>query len=209
MQAAEDREYTHEIDGEVLSLDFANTVGNRPSGKPDERLTGYATLVSWSRKAGAVTGEEADALLKRAEERPEEARAVLAEAIEFREAMFRIITAQSVGSEASEADLEIFNRTLSVALCHLRLVQRGQEFEWQFRGGANRLDTMLWPVARSAAELLTSHDLHRVRECASDTCTWLFVDRSKNHSRRWCDMNDCGNRAKARRHYQRKKAQPA
>ena len=67
-------------------------------------------------------------------------------------------------------------------------------------------DRMLWPVTRSAAELLVSGELSRVRTCANDTCGWLFMDTSKNRSRRWCDMNDCGNRAKARRHYARKRA---
>ena len=65
---------------------------------------------------------------------------------------------------------------------------------------------MLWPVARSAADLLTSDDLGRVRECAGERCNWLFIDRSKNHSRRWCDMQDCGNVAKVRRYRSRKQA---
>jgi predicted RNA-binding Zn ribbon-like protein len=65
------------------------------------------------------------------------------------------------------------------------------------------LDRVLWPAVVSAAELLTSDDLGRVRECASERCAWLFLDRSKNQSRRWCDMTVCGNRSKARRHYSR------
>ena len=65
---------------------------------------------------------------------------------------------------------------------------------------------MLWRLAVDASDLLTSTDLDRVRECSGDTCSWLFLDRSRNRSRRWCDMADCGNRAKARRHYSRLKA---
>src|SRR5207302_22567 len=68
------------------------------------------------------------------------------------------------------------------------------------------LDRMLWPVIRSAADLLVSGEAQRVRRCASETCDWLFLDTSRNHSRRWCDMSGCGNRAKARRHYARAKA---
>ena len=52
---------------------------------------------------------------------------------------------------------------------------------------------------------LTSEELDQVRECAGNTCGWLFVDMSRNHSRHWCDMRDCGNRAKVRRYYQRRK----
>jgi predicted RNA-binding Zn ribbon-like protein len=65
------------------------------------------------------------------------------------------------------------------------------------------MDQMLWPVARSAAELLTSERAGRVRECASETCSWLFLDGSRNGRRKWCDMASCGNRAKARRYYAR------
>ena len=68
------------------------------------------------------------------------------------------------------------------------------------------LDRPLWPVLRSAAALLTSDDIARIRECAAERCAWLFIDHSRNRSRRWCDMRDCGNRAKARRHYARAKA---
>jgi len=48
--------------------------------------------------------------------------------------------------------------------------------------------------------LTSSQRLNQVRQCRGDNCGWLFVDGSKNHSRRWCDMRDCGNRAKVRRH---------
>jgi predicted RNA-binding Zn ribbon-like protein len=65
-----------------------------------------------------------------------------------------------------------------------------------------------WWVARSAAELLTSKELTSVRECAGYDCGRLFMDGTKNRSRRWCDMASCGNRAKGRRHYERRKAAP-
>jgi predicted RNA-binding Zn ribbon-like protein len=77
-------------------------------------------------------------------------------------------------------------------------------FGWAWGGPAQALDRPLWPIARSAAELLTSDDLGCIRECASETCSWLFMDCSRNQRRRWCDMSTCGNRAKARRHYRRR-----
>jgi predicted RNA-binding Zn ribbon-like protein len=69
----------------------------------------------------------------------------------------------------------------------------------------DELDRMLWPVARSAADTLTSGDLKRVRRCARQGCDWLFVDTSKNRSRRWCSMSMCGSRVKAGRYYRRVK----
>jgi len=68
------------------------------------------------------------------------------------------------------------------------------------------LERINWLIVRSAADLLTSDKLHDVRACSAEDCRWLFLDISKNHSRRWCDMETCGNQAKARRHYRRKKS---
>jgi predicted RNA-binding Zn ribbon-like protein len=91
------------------------------------------------------------------------------------------------------------------AATHSRLVHANRSFSWEWIVPDNHLDSVLWAVARSAAELLTSDDLGRVRVCASETCAWLFLDKTKNHRRRWCDMRTCGNRDKARRYYARQK----
>ncbi|MCK4470533.1 MAG: CGNR zinc finger domain-containing protein, partial [Anaerolineae bacterium] len=93
---------------------------------------------------------------------------------------------------------------LHEALSRLEIRPSADRFEWAWVLGENDLDRMLWPIVRSAAELLTSGDLRKVRQCAREGCDWLFVDASKNHSRRWCSMNMCGSRVKARRYYQRK-----
>jgi len=78
-------------------------------------------------------------------------------------------------------------------------------WRWEFVDG-EELDSMLWPIVRDAAELLTSRDFDRVTECSGSDCTWLFADKSRNRSRRWCDMAECGNRSKARRFYRRQKS---
>ena len=77
---------------------------------------------------------------------------------------------------------------------------KGVDWEWKSQ---NPVDSILWPIAQSAADLLTSPDLAAVRMCEAPDCAWLFLDQSRNRSRRWCDMKVCGNRQKARRHYQR------
>jgi predicted RNA-binding Zn ribbon-like protein len=89
-------------------------------------------------------------------------------------------------------------------LSHLRLGSRGGELFWTWAAADDALEAPLWPILRSAAEILTSEDRQQVRECAGTACTWLFLDRSRNRSRRWCSMESCGNREKARRHYRRK-----
>ena len=101
--------------------------------------------------------------------------------------------------------LDALNEEVSNALAHGRLAPTGEGFGWIWPGFADEPESLLWPVAKSAADLLTSERLARVRECAGGTCGWLFIDTSKNHSRRWCDMRDCGNVAKAKRHYHKKR----
>jgi predicted RNA-binding Zn ribbon-like protein len=94
---------------------------------------------------------------------------------------------------------------VQTAAQHCQLVQTNGHFEWRFDNAPNDFESVLWPIARSAAELLASDDLKYMRACASKTCEWLFLDESKNHRRRWCDMTKCGNRAKFQRFYQRRK----
>jgi predicted RNA-binding Zn ribbon-like protein len=121
-----------------------------------------------------------------------------------REAIWRIFTCHSSGEPIQKADLELLNAVVSQAMAHLRLTPLGGEVCWSWTDDMNGVDMILWPVARAAAELLTSSEASKVRACEDDRgCGYLFIDQTKNHSRRWCSMDSCGNRAKARRHYSR------
>jgi predicted RNA-binding Zn ribbon-like protein len=192
------------IGGEVC-LDFANSMGGTREA-PSERLHGYADLVRWAAHAGAIERAELEPLLAAADSRSAEAEAVFARAIELREAIFRIFAALAADASPAAADLERLNDELARALPHLRIVPGEHGFDYRFEAAEGALDRPLWPVARSASELLATGDLGRVKRCTSDECDWLFVDLSKNRSRRWCDMRDCGNRAKARRYYRRRRS---
>jgi predicted RNA-binding Zn ribbon-like protein len=195
-----------ELVGGDLSLDFANTVGSHNSDAPNEHLTSYRALIAWSRHTRILSNRSAQRMLDQAEHRNDEAQRVLERASVLREAIYRIFSAVSEGGTPAPADLDILNETLSAALAHACVVPTRQGFTWGWVRDDEALDQMLWYVARSAADLLTSRERSKVRECANTTCGWLFVDTSKNHSRRWCSMSDCGNRAKARRHYARLRA---
>lgn len=191
--------------GGRLCLDFTNTIDGRNGREPVEYLNGYADLVIWSYHAGITTETQARGLLDAGERHTDEAAAVLRRALTLREAMYRIFSGMRA-PESREHDLAMLNGELSVGMAHACIVETPEGFAWGWDGGGDALDRMLWPVVRSAAELLTSHDVARVRECPGNggDCAWLFLDTSKNHSRRWCDMESCGNRAKARRHYARR-----
>jgi predicted RNA-binding Zn ribbon-like protein len=186
-----------------LSLDFVNTWGDR--GRPEtEKLRGYPDLLAFARQAGLSTGEEEARLKVWAEGHQEAAAAAFTRSRDLREDLYRILSAVAASRPTAAADLERLNAALPEALSQLRLERRGERFDWTWAATAESLDAPLRPILRSAAELLTSDELQQVRECAGGDCTWLFLDRSRNRSRRWCSMETCGNRAKAHRHYRRR-----
>jgi predicted RNA-binding Zn ribbon-like protein len=190
--------------GGALCLDFVNTVEprNRPGGR--EWLPDYGALVAWSRYAGSLTGPQADRLLREVARRPSAAAAAHAWALALREALYPLFAAVAAGRAPAPADLEALNGALGPAMARARLRPTGRAagaFAWEWDADDLPPERPLWPVARAAAELLTSADLARVRACAGDVagCGWLFVDRTKNRNRRWCHMGGCGTVAKVRR----------
>jgi predicted RNA-binding Zn ribbon-like protein len=105
--------------------------------------------------------------------------------------------------------VEILDREVAAALAHRRLVPAGRCFVWDIVGAEDRLDRILWLLVDDAADLLSSELLDRVKECGGPDCSWLFLDESRNRSRRWCEMSECGNRAKQRRYQRRHKGEPS
>lgn len=195
-----------DFDAGELCLDFVNTAEWHDTEQPIDRLNDFADLVAWGEAAGLVSAEEADDLRHLAEERGEESVATYDKAIHLREAIYRIFGNLSGDERVDAVDLGILNVALSRSLPHLRIAAVDSGFGWDWEDRAGALDQILWPVARSAGELLTSKTLDRIRKCADDRgCGYLFVDMSRNRSRRWCSMESCGNRAKATRHYKRKR----
>ena len=199
-------EHTFNFSGGELCLDFVNTLGGSRE-RPKERLKSYQDLLAWGSQAGILNDEDVRYLGRVAVEHPRKAAAALADAIALREALFRIVAAVIAGTPPHDEDLAKLNAALPRALEHLRVSPRAKGCQWEWTGDEGALDRMLWPIARSAADLLVSSEVERVRRCANrEECDWLFIDTTRNRSRRWCDMRSCGNRAKARRHYARKKA---
>ena len=213
----DERAGTMELLGGRLCLDFVNTADSRGADYVVELLLSYRDLVEWGRHAGALAPEEAARLLAAGERHPDAEAETVAMAIALREALYRVFLAAMEGRAAPPDDLRMVNAALGRALGRARLIGDATGYEWAWAGDDEdhdddggepnaALDRMLWPVLRSAADLLASADLRRVGACANERCGWLFLDTSRNHSRRWCAMEDCGNRAKARRHYRRQRA---
>ncbi len=202
-----------------VCLDFINTLDDRPSGEPKELLKGYDDLARFGEEAGILTPAQFDDLLEKARAMPDEAphgaEEALRRARKLREALHDIFSALMNHEAAPQPAMDTLNATLHDAALHSRLIQREviqretiqlePGCEWRFDDLTSSFNAMLWPIALAAADLLASSDLPLVRTCSSPTCQWFFLDTSKNHRRRWCDMKSCGNRAKVRRFYAKKK----
>ncbi|HEX3822512.1 MAG TPA: ABATE domain-containing protein [Candidatus Sulfotelmatobacter sp.] len=191
-----------------LCLDFINTLDDRYSGEPKELLKSYIDLARFGEDARILSDEQVDRLFTLSQTNPAAAERVRQSAIRMREAMHEVFWAIVQRKPVPKAAVMVLNGYIQEAARHLDLVPGKGHFEWRFDPSPSNFDAPLWPIARSAAELLASDQLQFVRACASKTCEWLFLDESKNHRRRWCDMTKCGNRAKARSFYTRQK-QPA
>jgi predicted RNA-binding Zn ribbon-like protein len=190
--------------GGRLCLDFVNTVDCHTCAQPKEHLVDYGALVGWGRHAGLLAPHVASQLLSEAARRPAEAAQALIRARLLRRALYSLFTG-ALSDQTEQAglpnEIDILNRMLAETSAHTGITRTRAGFNWAWAGDACRLDELLAPIAWSSAELLTSNQLALVRECEGERCSWLFLDTSRNRGRRWCSMADCGNRAKARRHY--------
>jgi predicted RNA-binding Zn ribbon-like protein len=188
-----------------LCLDFINTLDDRPSAKPKELLRHYNDLVRFGEDTGFLGARDADYLIEHSHAVADNMQLALRRAIEMREAMYTVFSAIAEKRPVPPSPLGILNSYIQEAASQARLVQVGGRFEWQFVH-LTSLSSLLWPIARAAADLLTSDQLSMVRTCSSPTCKWFFLDTSKNHHRRWCSMQSCGNRAKVRKFYAKRKS---
>ena len=193
--------------GGWLCLDFVNSIENRTGHMPEDFLTSYPDLVRWGAHAGLVTDDAAARLIARAAADEPAAREALQRALALRAALHRLFLAVATGQRPDPADLERLRRVYTDVMSGATLVPDDERFTWQWRPDEQRLDHLLWPMARSAVELLTAGDPRRVKVCENPYgCGWLFYDGSKNGSRRWCSMEGCGSQVKMRRQYAKRRA---
>jgi predicted RNA-binding Zn ribbon-like protein len=189
----------------ALCLDFVNTVSSHASERPKEKLCGFADLVLWNEEAELIDKGEALEFLAYSEGNSNSTTKILQEARGLRQALFHIFQALDRRKTPAAGDLAALNETLRAFPIRLELRSEGRDFCCERKSAKTNNDRLLAPIAWSAADLLASDRVQHVRQCADAECGWFFVDTTKNHSRRWCAMSDCGSHAKAKRYYQRKK----
>ncbi len=202
-----------------LCIDFVNTLDWRLSDNPINLLVDYQFALDWALLREVISKEEGQELNAFAARHPDEAQAACESGIALREAIYRLLAVNMHAAPYNPGDLETLNGWLVKAAPHLRLVRDRSTYSYQWdisqpwaedSKETIHLERIFWPVALTARELLMSDDLPRVGQCADERgCGGVFIDTSRNHTRRWCNMNDCGNRAKSRRHYARVKSQEA
>jgi predicted RNA-binding Zn ribbon-like protein len=190
--------------GGRLCLDFVNTQGWRGKEDPGEYLNTYDELIAWSSHVDMISKQEVRALSQKSDKHHLAAESALNHAIELRETIFRIFSSIAEGNSAANKDLTVFNKYLSRTMRLSQIIKKKNGFYWDTTGDKAKLEWILNPIIRSTADLMISQELRKVKKCGDPVCGWLFLDISRNQRRRWCDMQDCGNRAKASRFYQKK-----
>ena len=192
----------HRLIAGELCLDFANTLVGHGAIPKHEYLRDYRDLVLWSQHAHLLTSSEAKSFVRDASRHPSQSVAAFKKALILRKVIYRIFSAVARNTPPKQTDLDQLNIARLESLQHSCVAQARQRFSIRWTDPM-ALDRMLWPIAISATDLVTSEELRHVKQCAGQGCDWLFLDTSRNHLRRWCSMDECGNRAKMRRRYER------
>jgi predicted RNA-binding Zn ribbon-like protein len=195
------------IVGGDLALDFVNTLTGPPAGPPDDdALLAYDDLVLWARHVGQLDDRDSAALIEVGRRIPTDAAATFDRALAIRSDLHAVFWAVAHGEHAPASGLAALRTAETMALERARLVPDGEHLAWSW-DHEHGLARPLWPVIHAAVELLTGGRLGRVKQCGG--CRYLFVDASKNNSRRWCAMEDCGTAEKSKRFVARRRARAA
>ncbi|HTJ83666.1 MAG TPA: ABATE domain-containing protein [Polyangiaceae bacterium] len=192
--------YQFDLCGGHLALDFANTVSNRHTDEPTERLARWDDVVSFAEQTSLISRAAGRRLRAWGQEDPRRGERLRKEVVELREALYAIFAAVAEERRPAPEDLTVLN-------AWLRELKLGAALDWEWGEGPDAPTAFVAPILRAAVDLATGRERARVRMCEASDCVWLFLDASKNRSRRWCDMNQCGNREKARRFHERAKGE--
>jgi predicted RNA-binding Zn ribbon-like protein len=186
--------------GGELALDFANTSSGRGWPTHEDHLRGAGDVVDWARHAKVIKPEDADQLHRALTANAALGARLLRRARDLREDIYLTGFELAAGRPAPGANIERIAQAHAACLARARLTLVDGRYIWSWSAEASPVEAILGPVSFSALTTLTQADLSRVKQCQGEKCGWLFFDATKNKSRRWCEMEVCGNRAKQRRH---------
>jgi predicted RNA-binding Zn ribbon-like protein len=191
----------------VICLEFVNTVNWAGEGAiRRDRLASYPDYLDWAWEAGLLDEAGRDALRGEAAADPELRRRALGQAWTLRHAMHGVLRAAARGTGLPLPAVARLNAAFQQHVPPIQLDAGGDAIALTTPVRAHA--DPLTPVVRATALFLASPQLERLRECAGAACGRLYLDTSRNRTRRWCDMGTCGNRAKAARHRRRVRRDP-
>ena len=190
-------------DGGCVVFDFTNTINTRTTAEAHDYLKNYADILSWSGKADILPAEKIKSLTRYASAHVDESSIAFKKAIRAREALYPMFSAIARAKTPDKRILDEFNMILSDCFSKIQLKISTSEVTPGFTNNTVLLDEPLCVIVKSAYDILTQENFQRLKECPR--CGWLFIDRTKNGKRRWCDMQVCGSRSKATRYYHKKK----
>ena len=191
---------------EDICLAYANTLFWRGRDHPTETLSNFSDLLKWLQNTAGVSAADLRGIAQWSRAHPVKAANVFADAIALREAMYRSFAAQAAAEHTRPKDFALLQRALTQAPARQRLASADGGYAWNIERLQPLAAHLLAPILWSTGDLMIKGARGNVRRCTNSKCVWLFIDASKNATRRWCDMASCGNRAKSRRHYLKTKA---
>ena len=205
MLNAGDYKGNYKLIGGLICFDFTNTVSWRETEHPHEWFDSFDNFTKWTEITDILEKEQAKELLKTLQGSREEGERHLNKMIEIREFLFNLFNHQVREGSIRPDDLQRLGVLGQSVYNHQMLAPSGSSYQWTWRNDISPLDKIHYTVIGAALEVITRHDLSRIKKCPS--CQWLYMDMSKNKSRRWCTMEDCGNRHKVNAFNQNKKRQ--
>jgi len=190
-----------------ISLNFTNSVGGRILNNGDpikykiiaDKLESYTDLIEWGKEIGILNKSDFVAFEPLNLRDDKSSTNIFKRAISLREAIYKIMICIISNLEPRQEDIDLLNSECVNARENQKLIFESNQIIWDIQKETTKPDFILWQLALSAAELLTGGRINRIKNCPGENCGWLFIDKSKNGSRQWCDMKDCGNLAKVRR----------
>jgi predicted RNA-binding Zn ribbon-like protein len=185
--------------GGELAFDFANTSSGRGFATHKEHLRSGGNVVDWAAHAKVLPPADADWLREAVRENPEMAEMLLRSALDLREDIYVLGSEVAAGRPAPPEHVESLARAHALCLSHAHLAPFEGNYVWSWAPRKTPIEAVLGPISLSALTTLQQADLSRIKQCQGEKCGWLFFDATKNKSRRWCEMEVCGNRAKQKR----------
>ena len=189
--------------GGELALNFANTSSGRGSTGHQEHLRATGDVVDWAEHARAILPQDADWLRSMTPQDPQLAQKLLMAALALRESIYNLGAELAAGRPAPREEVDRIAAVQASSLAKAALQPIAGRYAWSWDAKTSPIEAVLGPISLSAMKMLMQADLTRIKQCPGEKCGWLFLDATKNKSRRWCEMEVCGNRAKQKRRAER------